>query len=68
MTNYQFSTASHCFYNPRTNEMVLTHYRRDLEMYEVIRGNYERTITFVMSMDRILEERGNEVWEFLGVL
>jgi hypothetical protein len=61
--------AIHVHYNPKINQMVSVQYRSDLELYEVQRYcDLGRLYIAVMSMDRIMSDSKNEVWEFLGVL
>jgi hypothetical protein len=68
-TNFQMSQAIHVSYNAKTNQMVSVQYRTDLEMYEVhLYGDLGRLSLSIMSMDRILEDRGNDKWDFLGTL
>ncbi len=66
MTNHQLSEAVHIFYNCSTNVLCSVKYRRDLETYEVLRSDV--TYIQLMSMDLIIERRGTEKWEFIGVI
>lgn len=68
-SNTNMLEAVHVHYHGITNELVSVQWRRDLEMYEVQRySDLGRLYIAVMSMDRILADRGTEKWEFLGVL
>lgn len=66
MTSVQFSNATHVFYNPETNCMVSIQYKPELNLFEILRSD----VTYVqyMSMNRIIEKRENETWDFLGIL
>lgn len=66
MTNVQFSDTTHVFYNPETNVLVTIQHKSDISMFEVRRSDvhYVR----YTSMNRIIEDRGDDVWEFLGIL
>lgn len=66
MSNVQFSNATHVFYNPETNCMASIQYKAELNLFEILRSD----VSYVqyMSMNRIIESRGTEPWEFLGIL
>ena len=69
MNNVQYSDATHIFYNPETNRMVSIQFSKTVEMFEVqVWHENGRLSRSYMSMVRILEEKENQPWEFLGIL
>jgi hypothetical protein len=67
--NSELNQLTHVFYNPSTNEMIGAFYRHDLEIYQVERYCDEGRYAVVLcSANRLLDDRQNEKWEFLGVL
>lgn len=66
MTNVQYSDAIHIFYNPETNCILSIQFKRMTGMFEIKRS--DETYTQFMSLNRIIEKRDDEVWDFLGVL
>lgn len=68
-TNAELNLLTHVFYNGRTNEMLFVDYMPDLEVFANKRYSEDGAFAVELcSLQRLVNDRRTEMWEFLGVL